>query len=131
MPTLDEIRERFSADRFAADTTGVRIERAEPGRAVCTLRLRDGHMNSNNVPMGGALFTLADFAFAVAANGFSETVSVSQHISMTFLAPAKGKVLTAEASCLRAGRRTCLYQVAVTDDEGVFVAHMTVNGFTV
>ena len=131
MPTLEEIRTRFAGDRFAVETTGVEIVEAEPGRAVCTLALRPEHMNANGVPMGGALFTLADFAYAVASNAYSEEIIVSQHASMTFLAPARGGVLKAEAQCLKAGRRTCLYQVSITDDAGVFVAHMTVNGFTI
>ena len=71
------------------------------------------------------------FAFAVAANGFADKVTVSQHVSITFLAPAKGRELLAEAACLKAGRSTCLYEVDVRDELGTYVAHATVNGFTV
>ena len=94
MPSLEEIRQRFQNDHFAMDTTGVVIDSAEPGRAVCSLVLEKRHMNENNVPMGGAVFTLADIACAVAANGYSEKKTVSQQVSITFLAPAKGKRLT-------------------------------------
>ncbi len=130
MPTLEEIRTRFEGDRFATETTGAQIVSAQPGHAVCSLTLRPGHLNANNAPMGGALFTLADFAFAVAVNGYAESVTVSQSVSITFLAPAKGRTLTAEAVCLKAGRRTCLYEVRITDDAGRLVAYATVNGFT-
>lgn len=131
MPTLEEIRKRFQADRFAAELTGAVIKEAEPGRAVCTLVLRPEHMNANRAPMGGAVFTLADFAFAVAANAFSEAVTVSQHVSITFLSPAKGVELSAQARCLKSGRSTCLYEVDVRDELGTFAAHAVVNGFTV
>lgn len=130
MPTLDELNERFHHDCFATAVVGAKILEAEPDRAVCLLPLRPAHMNANNTPMGGAIFTLADFAFAVAANGFSQRVTVSQHASITFLAPAKGSQLRAEASCLKAGRTLCLYEVRITDDLGTQVAHVTVNGFT-
>lgn len=130
MPTLEEIRTRFAEDRFAAET-GVEVVEAEPGRAVCVLPVNPKLLNANGVPMGGALFTLADFAFAIAVNGYSEDITVSQHISMTFLAAAKGSKLTAEAVCLKSGRHTCLYEVRVSDDLGTYVAHMTVNGYTV
>ncbi|MGN0402734.1 MAG: PaaI family thioesterase [Acetatifactor sp.] len=130
MPTLKEIKERFQRDRFATETTGVEIVEAKPGRALCKLSLRPELLNANEVPMGGAIFTLADFAFAVASNAYSEAMTVSQHASMNFLAAAKGTTLYAEAVCLKAGRRTCLYQINVTDDAGIFVAYMTVNGFT-
>ena len=131
MPTLDELNERFRHDCFATAVVGARILEAEPNRAVCVLPLGPQHMNANGTPMGGAIFTLADFAFAVAANGFAERVTVSQHASVTFLAPAKGKELRAEATCLKAGRTLCLYEVRITDELGVCVAHVTVNGFTV
>ena len=130
MPTLEEIRTRFQADRFASELTGAVIREAEPGRAVCTLALRPEHMNANHTPMGGAVFTLADFAFAVAANGYSERNTVSQHASITFLTPAKGQELLAEARCLKEGRTTCLYAVEVRDELGGYVAHATINGFT-
>jgi len=131
MPTMEELRKRFQADRFAVELTGAEIREAEAGRALCSLTLRPDHLNANGAPMGGAIFTLADFAFAVAANGFAEKITVSQHVSMTFLSPAKGLELLAEARCLKAGRTTCLYQVDVRDELGTYVAHAAVNGFTV
>ena len=131
MPTLDQIRACFSGDRYATETTGVTIREAQSGYAVCELPLRGELLNANHTPMGGAIFTLADFAFAVAANGHSQQVTVSQHASITFLSPAKGRTLVAAAKCLKAGRRTCLYQVDITDELGTYVAHMTVNGYTV
>ena len=130
MPTMEELTKRFQGDRFAAQA-GVEIREAEPGRALCAMPLRPCHMNANNAPMGGAIFTLADFAYAVASNGFTDKIIVSQQVAITFLAPAKGKELLAEAKCLKAGRTTCLYEVDVRDELGTYVAHATVNGFTV
>ncbi len=130
MSALEEIRNRFKNDHFATDAAGIVIDSAEPGKAVCSLTLETRHMNENNVPMGGAIFTLADIACAVAANGYSEKKTVSQHASITFLAPAKGGRLIAEASCLRQGRTTTLYAVDVKDELGTFVAHATMNGYT-
>lgn len=130
MPTIEELTKRFHEDRFAAQA-GVEIREAEPGRALCAMPLRPCHMNANNTPMGGAIFTLADFAYAVASNGFTDKIIVSQQVAITFLAPAKGTELLAEAKCLKSGRTTCLYGVDVRDELGTYVAHATVNGFTV
>ena len=110
---------------------GVEIREAEPGRALCAMPLRPCHMNANGAPMGGAIFTLADFAYAVASNGFTDRIIVSQQVAITFLAPARGTELLAEAKCLKSGRTTCLYAVDVRDELGTYVAHATVNGFTV
>ena len=95
MPGMEELARRFQGDRFAA-LAGVEIREAEPGRAVCAMPLEDRHMNANGVPMGGAVFTLADFTYAVASNAFTEQIIVSQQVSISFLAPAKGKVLLAD-----------------------------------
>ena len=130
MPAMEELNERFRADRFAAHA-GVEIREAEPGRALCAMPLRPCHMNANGAPMGGAIFTLADFAYAVASNGFTDRIIVSQQVAITFLAPARGTELLAEAKCLKSGRTTCLYAVDVRDELGTYVAHATVNGFTV
>lgn len=131
MTALEEIRGRFQNDHFATDATGIVIDSAEPGKAVCSLALEQRHMNENNVPMGGAVFTLADFACAIAANGCSERKTVSQNVSITFLSPAKGGRLIAEASCLREGRTTALYTVDVKDELGTYVAHAAVNGYVI
>ena len=130
MPAMEELNERFRADRIAAQA-GVEIREAEPGRALCAMPLRPCHMNANGAPMGGAIFTLADFAYAVASNGFTDRIIVSQQVAITFLAPARGTELLAEAKCLKSGRTTCLYAVDVRDELGTYVAHATVNGFTV
>lgn len=131
MPDLEEIRSRFQNDRFATEVTGIAIDAAAPGKAVCSLVLEERHLNANHVPMGGVIFTLADFVCAIAANGCSGRNIVSQNVSITFLSPAKGKVLIAEASCLREGRTTALYAADVRDELGTYVAHATVNGYVI
>ena len=124
---LEKIRETFQADRFAAEM-GAEILEAEPGRAVCALSLRPVHLNANGAPMGGAVFTLADFAFAVAANcQRMETVSLTSQI--TYLNRAKGERLFASAACVKMGKNTCYYTIDVTDDLGNQVAQVTTTGF--
>ncbi|WP_130861160.1 PaaI family thioesterase [Bacilliculturomica massiliensis] len=124
---LEKLRAFFTADRFAMDA-GITLDEAEPGRAVCSMIIQPRHLNAGNTVQGGAIFTLADFAFAAAANaGQPLTVSLSNQV--TFLKPAKGGRLIAEAVCISGGKRTCFYRVTVTDDLGTNVAEMTVNGY--
>lgn len=127
--TLDEVRERFSKDRFAT-VNGAVIEAVEEGFARCSMELNDTHRNALGAVMGGAIFTLADFAFAVASN-WNKDPRVSLTASISFLGRAKGNKLIAEASKIREGRKTCYYEVAVLDEFGNQVAHMTSNGFAV
>ncbi len=127
--TLEDIRRKYEADRFATEAAGVTIVSAEPGRAVCEMALRPVHRNALGNVQGGAIFTLADFAFAVASNAYSEYVSVSLQHDITFLRASRGSVLRAEASSVRDGRHMNFYRVEVTDDCGALIAVMTVNGF--
>lgn len=124
---LEKIRETFQADRFAAEM-GAEILEAEPGRARCALTLVPGHQNAAGGVMGGVIFTLADFAFAVAANcQRMETVSLTSQI--TYLNRAKGERLFASAACVKMGKNTCYYTIDVTDDLGNQVAQVTTTGF--
>lgn len=130
MPTIDQIRARFSRDRFATQAAEIRIVEAQPQYAVCEMPILEKHRNARGTPMGGAIFTLADFAAAVAANGFAEqTDTISLHADITFLSAAKGTTLIARASCIRQGRTTALHEVEITDELGTLVAHASVNGF--
>jgi acyl-CoA thioesterase len=131
MPTLEQIRACFGGDRFASECLGAVIEVADPNHAVVSMTLRGEHCNALGNPMGGAIFTLADFAFAIAANAHTTHVTVSQNADIHFLTTAKGKMLRAEATCVKAGRTTSLYTVDVHDELGTHVAYVTISGFTV
>ena len=126
---LETIRAFFTGDRFAVEN-GMAIEQAVPGEAVCSMTLTPHHRNAKNAVMGGAIFTLADFAFAVAAN-WNRPLHVSLTSQITYLTTAKGSRLTAEARCLKDGRSTCYYEIQVHDDLGRLIAHVTTNGFSV
>ena len=130
MTDVERARRVFQSTVYATELTGCVIEEVGNGRAVCTLRLEDKHLNSLGVPMGGAVFTLADFAFGVASN-FDRDVFVSTAADVHFLSPAKGSALRAEAKEVRSGRRTCLFSVEVTDELGTNVAYLTVTGMWV
>lgn len=66
MPSLDDIRQRFSGDRYAVHS-GIIIEEAYEGYARCSMVIQPYHLNALDSVQGGALFTLGDFAFAVAS----------------------------------------------------------------
>ena len=127
MTDLEKARAYFAGDLYATETTGIVIEAAAEHYAKCSLTLTKAHCNALGRPMGGAIFTLADFAFAVAAN-LCPPGSVSLTSQITYLAPARGAVLTAEAHMIKSGRTTCFYQVDVTDEQGTRVAFVTVSG---
>ena len=78
--------------------------------------------------MGGAYFTLADFAFAVAAN-WQEIGTVSLHSDIAYLGAAKGDTLIAEAFCVKNGKTTSYYRVEVKDELGNLAVVVHTTGF--
>ena len=130
MFTLEQAREYFQNDRYATSVTGIEIDEIGEGYARVSCKLDERHMNARGAVMGGVMFTMADFAFAVASNsGGREVVSMQNQIS--YLSSPKGHTLYAAANCIKSGRSTCLYEVVVTDDTGRMVAFTTVSGFVV
>ena len=127
MKTLNEVRDFFANDRFATDNGAV-IEEVGENSATVSMTIEDHHRNAVGIVMGGAIFTLADFAFAVASNHENPgTVSLSANI--TFLKASKGSKLIAKAECVRDGRTTCYYRVTVTDNTGTLIAEVTTSGY--
>ncbi len=123
-PSREELDAVFQNDRFATQAAGCRIVSGERGCAVCEMELADVHRNAMGNVMGGAIFTLADFALAIACNiGEEPTVSVDSSIS--FLRSTKGAKLTATAVCDKPGRHLGFYTVLVEDDLGKAIAKMT------
>lgn len=114
-------------DRFAAHA-GIRLEDVSPGYARVSMAVESYHLNGMGMVHGGAIFTLADFAFAAAANAAGQaTVSISASIS--FMHSSRGKLLTAEAREVSASRRVVHYQMDVYDEEQVLLARMNGVGF--
>lgn len=122
--SLEQVQRIFSNDRFATETTGCRVVEAGPGHAVCELDVCERHLNEKGGVMGGAIFTLADFACAVASNvGEEPTVSVA--FSIQYLNAVKGKRLIATADAQKNGRTLGFYDCMVRDDLGRDIAHVT------
>ena len=77
MDYLENARRVFKEDYFATEAAGIVIDEVEPGYAKCTMPLGKIHKNAAGNVMGGAVFTLADFAFGVAANTEERVSTVS------------------------------------------------------
>ena len=117
----------FENDRFATENGAV-IEEVDDHYARCTLRVEERHRNPMGAVMGGVYFTLADFAFAVAAN-WQEIGTVSLTSDIAYLGTAKGDRLTAEAVCVKNGRTTSYYRIEVKDEFGKLAAIVNTTGY--
>ena len=121
---IEEVREFFKKDNFAYQAAGCRIVEARKGYAVCEMDITDLHRNAMGGVMGGAIFTLADYALAVSSN-LGEEPSVAASNSIEFMNGAKGNKLIATSTVDKSGRHLGFYTIEVTDDTGRKVAKMT------
>lgn len=124
---LEEARRIFSADRYAVALTGIEIDAVGERYAKCSLRLDERHRNAYGHAMGGVIFTLADFVFAVATN-FRQPTTVTSVAQVSYLRAPKGRVLYGESCLLKDGRHTCFYEIRITDDLGTAVAAVSISG---
>ena len=128
MDYTQNAKDRFYNDIYAVETTGIRIEEARPNYSNCSLKIDRRHFNTNGYVMGGAIFTLADYAFGVAVN-VEDPSTVSLTSTINFMRPTKGPILYAEAKCIKSGRSISFFEVTITDDEGKIIATVAANGF--
>nr|WP_294999629.1 PaaI family thioesterase [uncultured Methanobrevibacter sp.] len=124
---IESAREFFYQDKFAVDT-GITLDELTEDKAICSLELNDNHKNAYGGVMGGVIFTLADFSFAVLSNQIHQ-LTVAQQVSINYLSAPKGEKLIAEATCRKSGRSSSIVIVNVSDDTGRDVAQFVGTGF--
>lgn len=118
---MQELMEFFSAaDKFARHS-GIELVDAGPGWAKASMKIEPFHFNGAGTVHGGAIFTLADFAFAVASNSHG-AMAMGISTSVNFVKAATGGTLYAEASEQSKGPKLASYSVMITDDAGDVVA---------
>lgn len=127
MNELQNAREFFANDLYATEATGIVIEEVGENYARCSLKLERKHQNAVGHVMGGVMFTMADFTFAVSTNR-NGNLTVSTVAQISHLASPKGDTLYSESRLLRNGHRTCFYQVDITDNTGALIAVVTFTG---
>ena len=133
MERVDIAKRFFINDHFAMQTTGIDIVDVGDHYSKASLKISGSILNGAGKVMGGAIFTLADFSFAVASNQLNEKSeviekTVTANSSITFLSPAKGDTLLSECRLIKDGRTTYTYEIKVTDNLGTQVALVIANG---
>jgi acyl-CoA thioesterase len=117
---MEDVKRCFKNDRFAAHSD-IELLSVSPGHATAKMTLHSRHLNGVNTVHGGAIFTLADFAFALAANSHG-TVAVAINANVTFMKAARTGALWAEAREVSKNFKIGSYVVEVKDDQGDLVA---------
>ena len=102
-------------DAFAI-SVGIEITEVGEGRAVGKMKITDTHLNGGGTVQGGALFTLADYICAVAANSHEKSaISLDGHID--FIKGVSSGTLVATASEIFLRRTIAAYMVEIRREE--------------
>lgn len=116
----EDLIKRVSDDRFAK-LAGVRLLEVKPGYAVTEMEITGNHLNGVGRVQGGAIFTLADYAFAAASNS-DGIPTLGININITYFKSPRGSTIRAVASEISIQNRIGGYRVDIFDDDGSLVA---------
>jgi len=117
------LQEYFLNDRFAA-IAGCEIVEVGEGTAKVRMMVSERIHNAAGVCQGGAIFTLADFALAVAINSRGKK-SFSINANICFHKAVKEGWLYATAIETKNNRRVPFARVEVTDESGELIATLS------
>lgn len=124
---MEKLKEILLHDRFAAEA-GVELMEVREGYAKARMLVTEKHLNAGGVCQGGALFTLADLAFAAVANSRRQ-LTLSLNAQITFLSAVARGWVYAEAEEVFSHARVPFIEVRIIDEEGKLVAVLTSSGY--
>ncbi|HOT02805.1 MAG TPA: hotdog fold thioesterase [Methanolinea sp.] len=110
----------FERDTYARHT-GIELLDVGPGRARVRMVIGKVHANSHGTVHGGAIYTLADAAFALASNSYG-IPAAAINATIAYMKSARSGTLYAEATEFSKNPKLATYTVEVTDESGEKIA---------
>lgn len=120
MPDENYIQQFCENDAFA-QYIGIELLEASEGKAKARLKITGNHLNGLNTVHGGAIFALADFVFAAAANAYG-TIAMAINVNISYIKAMNEGTLIAEARETSLNPKLGTYSIHVTNDEGELIA---------
>ena len=118
----ERTREVLWRDDFASQALGMEFLELRPGYAKLAIVVRRDMLNGFGLCHGGLLTTFGDTAMAFASNSHNE-MALASHLAIDFVAPARlDDRLIAEAREVARTKRTGVYDMTVTNQQGSLVA---------
>ncbi len=117
MTTMEEFLKK---DKYA-ELTGIKLLEVSEGRARAMLEINESHLNGFGTVHGGAIFTLADFAFGAASNSHG-TAAVAINSSISFFKAVSDGILYAEAKEISFHYKLASYVIDVTNEKNELIA---------
>jgi acyl-CoA thioesterase len=116
---------RFVSERdLFARSLGIELLELQPGACQAAMTLAPHMVNGLAMPHGAVIFALADFAFAAACNAYGRAaVALSMDVHFVASPPPESRLIV-QASEVHCGRRTGLYRMVVTTEDGKLIAEL-------
>ncbi len=122
--TVAQLRAKIEKEPIASFLK-MRLLELSRGYARVAMNMRADYGNFNGVVFGGIIFMLSDFAAGYASNTIISP-NVASQFNIHFIASAYvGDELTAECRVVKSGRRVCISEVTVTNQESKLIARAT------
>ena len=107
----------------ASQDLGMKLISIAPGQVVMEMKITEKMLNGHKICHVGYIFALADSTFAFSSNSENFS-SVATDCMIDYVKPGKlNDLLTARAKQIDQGKRVGYYDVSITNQEGVKVAH--------
>lgn len=121
---ISELKAKSRSEPIAS-LMKMRLVELSDGYAKVSMKLNAEYLNFNGLIFGGIIMSLADEAFAYASNTVI-TPNVASQFNIHFIASANADdELTAECKVVKSGRRVCISEMMVTNQEGKLIAKAT------
>ena len=121
---VEELKAKAKSEPIAA-FLGMKLVELSEGYARVSMKLKTEHVNFNGMIFGGIIMSLADQAFAYGTNSVI-TPNVASQFNIHFIAAASvGDELIAECRVAKSGKRVCISEMSVTNQDGKLIAKAT------
>jgi acyl-CoA thioesterase len=117
---MDFIKNFSENDKFAK-LLGIDLLEVSKGHAKAKMRISEAYLNSVNTVHGGAIFTLADYTFAIAANTHGN-ITVALNVNISFLKAVSEGILFAEANEVSINPKISTYDIHVSNEQKELIA---------
>ena len=121
MQHFSAYRKQFDKDGFAK-SLGIRLIEASPGYAAAQMEVEVRHLNSVGTLHGGAIFTLADFVFAVASNAHGK-IAMAINAEISYFKAIHSGTITARAREISLHAKLGTYLVDIYNESGDLIAN--------
>jgi acyl-CoA thioesterase len=128
---MNALAEHLKNDRFA-EHIGIERIFCKDGYWTAQLTVAEKHLNGLGVAQGGVIFTLADYAFAIASNTDGRT-STGLQTNLVFISPAQpGDILQAHIREISRRKTISVYEIEIrTTQTDQLIALFTGTGFRI